>query len=346
MTAWTRSRLKSMGVIVLIAVTVTPMFNWATDGFRSIGQGILDALLISIASTGYLFFVRDGLMRAWVRRSSFAFNLAVNSAVLVAFFVIGRGIGQVITTGEARFFMRSLTDDHLPWASALFVVLVVGLMFLVQMNRMIGQNVLGYFVMGSYHRPRDEERAFLFIDLVGSTGLAEELGGPRYYLMLRQFVDLLTEPVLESRGQIYQYAGDEVVVTWRMKDAVDAANCVRCYFLFADALETARSDFERAYGHVPAFRAGLHGGSVIAGELGDLKQEIVYVGDALNVGARLEEHAKRGEHGLVVSDELLARTTLPDAYEAKPLGAIDVRGRVEGIAVSEVVRREPERSGA
>ncbi len=123
-------------------------------------------------------------------------------------------------------------------------------------------------------------------------------------------------------------------------DAIGEARCLRCYFDLLEAIERNRDDYERAYGHVPEFRAGLHAGRVIAGELGELKQEIVYVGDTLNVGARLEEHAKREGRGLVVSDELLARLTLPSDMLAESLGVIEVRGRAEDISVSEVVRRQ------
>jgi adenylate cyclase len=86
-------------------------------------------------------------------------------------------------------------------------VVAVTIQFVLQMNRLIGTNVLGYFVAGVYHRPKTEERIFLFLDLEGSTQLAERLGSTRYFELLRRFVDDLTEPVLEAEGEIHQYAG-------------------------------------------------------------------------------------------------------------------------------------------
>src|SRR5438477_5683461 len=108
------------------------------------------------------------------------------------------------------------------------------------MNRMIGANVLGYFVAGEYHRPKAEERIFLFIDLEASTQLAERLGSARYFELLRRFADNLTEPVLETDGEIYQYAGDEVVITWPMTAGLRAANCVRCFFEIRAAVDRER----------------------------------------------------------------------------------------------------------
>jgi adenylate cyclase len=339
MTARTRLQLRTLTVIVAMACLTTPLFNWLTTGEpESALQGVLDGFIIATTVGGYLIFVRDGVLRGWMRRWRFTPSLLLNSAVLATIFLVGRGLGQVISAGDPAEFAESFRDDHIVYAALFFVGLSVILIFVVQMNRMIGPNVLRYFVMGSYHRPRDENRVFLFLDLEGSTHLAEELGSSRYYALLRRFVDDLTAPVLEACGQIYQYAGDEVLVTWSEEDALEDGNCVRCYFDILDAIDAAAPAYQRDFGTLPRVRAGVHGGRVIAGELGDIKQEIVYVGDALNVTARLEDYAKREKLGLVVSDELLARLELPPGLVAEPRGHIEVRGRRAGLAVSHVSR--------
>ena len=56
---------------------------------------------------------------------------------------------------------------------------------------------------------------------------------------------------------------------------------------------------------------GSTAGTVTAGELGDLRRQIVFVGDILNTAARLEEYAKRTDRDLVVSGALLERLPLP-----------------------------------
>jgi len=78
---------------------------------------------------------------------------------------------------------------------------------------------------------------------------------------------------------------------------------------------------------VPEFRGGLHGGVVTAGELGDLRQQIVFVGDILNTAARLEEYAKRSALDLVVSGSLLERLTLPAGVAATRCGELALRGK-------------------
>ena len=101
--------------------------------------------------------------------------------------------------------------------------------------------------------------------------------------------------MLEADGEIYQYAGDEVVITWPIEAGVRSANCVRCFFASRAAVERNAHRYELAFGTVPRFRGGLRGGTVTAGEIGDLRQQIVFVGDILNTAARLEEYVRRVE---------------------------------------------------
>jgi adenylate cyclase len=282
---------------------------------------------------GYMQFVRDGALRPWFRRLPFLVDLAISSPLVVALFLVGRSVGQVLTTLDPARFVESLGEPHLLYyALPYFVVLAIAMIFALQMNRMIGANVLRYFMAGRYHRPIAEERIFLFLDLEKSTTLAERLGSARYFELLRRFVDDLTDPIVASRGEIYQYAGDEVVVTWSLADGVRDANCVRCFFWARDAVAREAARYTRDFGTVPRFRAGLHGGTVTAGELGDLRRQIVFVGDILNTAARLEEYAKRSGLELVVSDALLRRLELPPGVLARRCGELELRGKEAPVA--------------
>ena len=319
---------------MVVACAITPVFNLLTAAVsvRQAVQGVVDALIISLLVGGYLIYVRDGVLRGRFRRLSFLTDLALSSAILLLMFLVGRAAGQVLTTAQPHRFVTSFTERHLLYALPFFVITVVVVNFVRQMNRLIGPNVLGYFAAGVYHRPTAEERIFLFVDLEGSTRLAEQLGSARYFELLRRFVDDLTDPVLEAEGQIYQYAGDEVVVTWPLARGVRAANCVRCFYGIRAAVQRAAPDYRRDFGIVPRFRGGLHGGLVTAGELGDLRLEIVFVGDILNTAARLEEHAKRSGLDIVVSGALLERLTLPPGVSATRCGDLALRGKEAPVA--------------
>ena len=333
-TARTRIRLRQLAVVIVVSCVLTPIFNVLTNQatVRSAVQGLVDGVIIPILVGGYLLFIRDSWRRPWFRRVSFRTDLLLNSAIVLALFLIGRAAGQVVTTRDPRRFLGSFSDAHLAYALPFFALVAVTIQFVLQMHRMIGANVLRYFMVGVYYRPKAEERVFLFLDLEGSTQLAERLGSARYFELLRRFVDDLTEPVLAAEGEIYQYAGDEVVITWPMMAGVRAANCVRCFFGIRAALAKNRARYEQEFGALPRFRGGLHGGVVTAGELGDLRQQIVFVGDILNTAARLEEYAKRSTLDLVVSGALLERLSLPPGILASKCGELALRGKDAPVA--------------
>jgi adenylate cyclase len=336
-----RIQTRQLAAIVLVACVLVPLFNVLTDE-RSLGsvvQALVDAIVIPVLVGGYLLFVRDGWLRVWFRRRRFVTDFALSSVIVLALFLVGRAIGQVITTGNPRRFVLSFTDTHLAYALPFFVVLALVIQFVLRTNRMIGTSMLRYFVAGTYHRPRTEERVFLFVDLEGSTKLAERLGSATYFELLRRFVDDLTEPVVATRGEIYQYAGDEVVVSWPLAIAVRSANCVRCFFAIHHTVARAADRYQRDFGVVPGFRAGLHGGTVTAGELGDLRQQIVFVGDILNTAARLQEHAKRAGLGLVASAAILKQLEMPDDITVTSCGELELRGKQDRVTAYSLSRR-------
>jgi class 3 adenylate cyclase len=324
-----RRQGRQLTVAIAVACAIVPVFNVVSSeaSVQSAIQGLVDAVLISLLVGGYLLFVRDGWARAWFREIGFWADLTLSSTLVLVLFLAGRAFGQVVTSLDPGRFVTSLTERHLLYALPFFAILALTIQFVIQLNRMIGANVLRYFIGGVYHRPTSEERIFLFLDLEGSTHLAERLGSTRYFELLRRCVDDLTEPVLETEGEIYQYAGDEVVVTWRVEDGIRAANCLRCFFKVRQAITHRADRYERDFGAVPRFRGGLHGGTVTAGEIGDLRKQIVFVGDILNTAARLEEHAKRTGVDLVASQVVLERMELPSGFETTRCGELALRGK-------------------
>lgn len=329
----TRIQWRRLGAILALACVVAPLFNVLTSGATagSAIQGLIDGVLITLLVGGYLLLVRDGWLRTWFRRLSFLQDLLLSSAIVLVLFLAGRAAGQVATHLDPARFLMSFTDPHLLIALPFFAVVAVAVQFVLQMNRMIGANALRYFLAGDYHRPKAEERVFLFVDLEGSTALAERLGSARYFELLRRFVDDLTDPVLETEGEIHQYAGDEVVITWSIEAGLRDANCVRCFFAVRDAIARDAARYQRDFGAEPRFRGGLHGGTVTAGELGDLRQQIVFVGDILNTAARLQEYAKREGLELVASGALLERLALPPGVEAARCGELELRGKEQRV---------------
>ncbi|MCZ2337755.1 MAG: hypothetical protein LC127_06035, partial [Chitinophagales bacterium] len=96
------------------------------------------------------------------------------------------------------------------------------------------------YLLGKYHKPIEEERIFMFIDINSSTSMAEKMGIEKYHNMLNRFFFDIGSPISRSMGEIYQYVGDEVVITWKMKDGLENANCIRCYYRILKQLDKLR----------------------------------------------------------------------------------------------------------
>ena len=135
---------------------VTPVFTALTDRPTLGGalQGLIDGVIVTLLVGGYLLFVRDDWARAWYRRLGFAADLALSSAIVLVLFLVGRALGQLATTLDPRRALASFGDAHLAYALPFFVLLAVAVQVGLQMNRMIGANILGYFAARTIGRRR------------------------------------------------------------------------------------------------------------------------------------------------------------------------------------------------
>ncbi len=221
------------------------------------------------------------------------------------------------------------------------VVYALGMSFMVnfvrQVNRLLGHNALLTFITGKYHRPIEEDRIFMFLDLKSSTAIAEKLGNKQYHNFLNDFFHDISSAIVESRGTIYQYVGDEVVVTWTKEKGLKDANCINCYFRIAAAIHLQTDKYETTYGFLPTFKAGFHYGPVISGEIGDIKREIVYHGDTVNTAARIRSECTKFKKDLLLSAELLRELTITDYYSPESIGKIKLRGRKEEIELFSIL---------
>ena len=128
-------------------------------------------------------------------------------------------------------------------------------LFVFQVGQIVGPRNLGDVVLGRYHRPRLEERFFLFVDITGSTALAERIGPVAVHRFLASVFRLASDPIGDHGGEIYQYVGDEMVVTWTLAEGRGGARPIACFFAIVAALDEAAPEFEGEFGVAPG-RAG------------------------------------------------------------------------------------------
>lgn len=117
----------------------------------------------------------------------------------------------------------------------------------LHVNEKYGQGILGKLIMGKYLRPREEERIFMFVDIRSSTTIAEQLGHLRFFELLNDFYRDLTNPIIYKSGEIYQYVGDEIVVSWPMKEGLHNASCLRCFYDIKATLETLSGEYKKVW---------------------------------------------------------------------------------------------------
>ncbi|MEM9931762.1 MAG: adenylate/guanylate cyclase domain-containing protein, partial [Bacteroidota bacterium] len=177
------------------------------------------------------------------------------------------------------------------------------------------------------------ERIFMFLDLRSSTTIAEKLGEVRYFNLLYDFIRDSTESILANRGQIYQYVGDEIVVTWKVDRGIKQAYCLQCFFDIQRAIQANAEYYHNTYGLVPEFKAGLHYGHVMAGEIGLVKKDIAFSGDVLNTTARIQSMCNQLGVDILLSKYLLDRIAAeePLIEAARFLGDIELRGKQERV---------------
>jgi len=114
----------------------------------------------------------------------------------------------------------------------LYIAVIIEIaLFISEIGDNIGQGVLKYFFLGKYHTPVIEDRIFMFIDMKSSTTTAERLGHLKYYELLNDYYSDLPKAILETSGEIYQYVGDEVVVSWLVDRGIDGLSCIDCFFM-------------------------------------------------------------------------------------------------------------------
>ena len=212
--------------------------------------------------------------------------------------------------------------------SALSWSLMLGLTQLaLQINSKFGQPNLWDIIHGKYNSPQVEERIFMALDINDSTSIAERLGDEIYHALLKDFFADITLPILENRGNIYQYAGDEVIVAWNYKNGKEDLHCLKCFFAVKRQIRKKKEKYLARYDVVPTFKAGIHCGRVIAGEIGIIKRDITYSGDVLNTTSRILGKCAEFNEELIVSTDVLALLDYEKNYSAVPLGAIKLKGK-------------------
>jgi adenylate cyclase len=321
-------RLRTFAVVVAGGAIAGLAFNLSQGRLAVVG--VTYGILMSGTLAGIELFVLDGSMRPWLNGFSFTVSLVIRSAIYVTIIAIL----QWLQVGEVVAGLPRIMSSVAYWSGFTYSVVISVLFNLIfSIANLIGGRAFLNFITGRYHSPVEESRFVLFVDIEGSTRLAEQLGGVGIHRFLDRTFRLLTVSVEDYRGEVLNYVGDEIIVTWRERAGTVDCRPLRCFKAMREALSRAAGQFEREFGAAAKIRGSLHFGPVIVGEIGDVKRAIVFNGDVMNTAARLEELSRNVDGGFLASRAAMERFASEPPFAVHDLGRLAIRGRGDGIDV-------------
>jgi adenylate cyclase len=234
-------------------------------------------------------------------------------------------LGSPVADSFHRFYsdfsdIRLLLQKLLYW-----LILFIITQLLIELNEKYSPGIFVDILLGKYSTPKIEKRIVMFIDLKDSTPIAEKLESQRYFKFISEFIYFVSEALIEYGGRIYQYVGDEIVVSW-LDEKDNAKKCIMALVKARRNLSTKQSHFKRFYGVFPEFRAGIHVGEVTVGEIGVIKKDLAMSGDTMNTAARIRSAAPELNADILMSKDFLDVIKLREG-QTQSLGMVELKGK-------------------
>lgn len=308
-------------------------------------SGLIDGISLVAGIYGIELFLPQTRVGRALEGEPFlvAFSAKLLAYGTVILLVIGGKLGRRLIlvlhiAGDLGPSLARQSEHALPTAMLIGVVLLVApcLVLIRQLAGLVGERTVRDIVRGSYHHPRIEERFFLFVDIAGSTPLAERIGPVAVHRFLGRVFQAASNSTDDFGGEVYQYVGDEIVITWAVSDGRTGARPIACFFAIQNALVRAAPEFENDFGVAPRLRAALHAGPVVAGEVGGSWRAVVFHGDVMNTTSRLEHATRDLDRAFLVTEDALDLLEGLESYSIEDLGLQQLRGRAAPVRVHAV----------
>lgn len=278
------------------------------------------------------------LRKKIVLKSSFYLSFLIlfltSSTLIINAQLYNTGIFNPIVLASLGQFIREFAF----WSVIIYVGVILNVaLFFSEMEEYLGYGILYNYALGTYHRPKQEIRIFMFLDMKSSTTIAETMGHTKYFDLIKAYYADMTDAILETSGQIYQYVGDEIVVSWSKSEGLYQQNCTQCFEKIVKVFEKKKEQYVNQFGLVPEFKAGYHIGEVTTGEIGILKKDLIYTGDVLNTTARIQAECNTYDAKALISGDLLAELQKKNPIACSEIGALTLRGKQESVELFSLV---------
>jgi adenylate cyclase len=323
----TRNRLTSVviGTIVffLVGMFVARALN------APIELALIEVPLLALFISSFEVFYFQAHRGRWLRemhplKSNLIYILILVAMILVVYHVSHLVLGRWHELSSAYMWL----PVDIP---AVVVVALLAVMVLRVVSFIGGKNIF-YLLIGKYHRPVWEHKIFMFLDIKSSTKLVDSLGPEKTNLLFGKFMFDASKPIVNNGGEIYRYQGDGFVATWNWEAGMNPAGIFQAVDDLYATVEREREEYEKSYGVCPDFRVGIHGGEIITCEEGDLRRNIAFYGDTINIAARMETKAKEAGVDCVVTSDV-AKLFSDTVGRLTKLGEESVRGINRNITI-------------
>jgi class 3 adenylate cyclase len=210
---------------------------------------------------------------------------------------------------------------------AIIPTLTIGILKIVDM---VGARHFIHFLLGTYHQPVEIRRIVMFLDMVGSSGIAEKLPARKSMELIARFIFDASTAFRSHGGDILNYTGDGLVVLWPIDQADRALNAVNA---LENRLEMNRVSYEKSFGALPGFRIGLHAGPVVISQIGEEKLFLGLYGDVVNTASRIEQMNKKMGTKILFSRAFKQRVSIRMQERIVAIGKTEIAGREEDMEV-------------
>jgi adenylate cyclase len=219
----------------------------------------------------------------------------------------------------------------------------IGIFFFVLfrvISQISGTKKLKNLLFGKYFHPKREKRLFMFIDMKDSTSIAENIGLDKYHLLIRKFFFDLSIVINKYKGEIYNYVGDEVIISWVINEKSKKKDYFQCYFDLVEIIKRHISIFYKEYNVFVDFKTGMHVGNVIVGEIGNFERQIVFLGDVVNTASRIQGECNKYNVPILISKEVIDELYIPDYITLDSHGRVKLKGKENRIEIFSVIKKK------
>jgi len=229
-----------------------------------------------------------------------------------------------------------LSKEMLPLTIYCFIVTAL-INFIGEIDKKFGPGNLKKMLSGEFYTPKEEHRIFMFMDLRSSTAIAEKLGHIKYSELIQDcFKDISV--VERYKAEIYQYVGDEAVLTWEKEAGLKKNRCIEAFWSFQKKIDSRMDHYLEKYNVVPEFKAGMHLGIITVAEVGEIKREIAYHGDTINTASRIQDECNILEKDFLISEEMAKHISETRKFDLQFEGNIQLKGKTESAKIYSVNR--------